>query len=418
MTPSHHILKNLQNHPHWKEAEAIFNQLVEQGYYACWVGGCVRDAILGRKAKDLDIATDAHPDEVVRLFPNSLEIGKKFGVVMIPLATGGQVEVARFRSDGESLDGRRPQNVIYSLPKEDALRRDFTINALFFDGNTVIDFVGGQKDLQQGLIRCVGDPEKRFLEDHLRMLRAIRFSLELDFSIEPQTFQAIVLWGEKIKHISIERVVVELEKMMRSPCNYEGLNMIKKTGLGHHIFDKVGTLLEEETFEKIKFIMAQYSEKSLQIVLAYMLLFYSENTTLFDKRKYLTRFKLSKSMIKSVLDYISAYHTLTQVEDEFKAFQTLSQEKGAQFLEFSQLFLRINNKSDDILLKYQSDYQRCLVNGKLPQPLLRGDDLLRLGWSGPRIGEVLEFIYREQIKRSISSREELLKIIRNMSPKG
>ena len=419
MEQDNYILKNLQDHPHWEKAYEIFNKLVNRGHCVYWAGGCVRDALLGREAKDLDLATDANPDEVLRLFPHGLEVGRKFGVIIVPLRGMGRVEITRFRDDGKYLDGRHPQDVTYSEPKEDALRRDFTINALFFDGHRVIDFVGGREDLKKGIIRCVGDPEKRFSEDYLRMLRAIRFSVELDFSIESQTLDVISQLGQKIQHISAERILVELKKMMRSPNNYEGLNLIKKTRLGHYIFGEVGNLLEGSgdcEFEKIKFILAQCSEKNFSLLLACLLLFYSDYSenvkASFDGRKYLDRFKLSNLMKKEVSSYISAIHSLTKNEDWLRAFQILDRQTGPSFVEFAHLFLRVNNKSDEILLQHRANYQRCCVEGgRLPQPLITGDDLLELGWRGALIGEALEFIYREQIDKQILSREELLRIV-------
>ena len=211
----------------------------------------MRDALLGREAKDLDLATDADPNEVLRLFPRALDVGKAFGVIMIPLEGGGQVEVTRFRNDGDYLDGRRPQKVSYSVPQEDALRRDFTVNALFFDGERLIDFVGGLDDIQKQVIRCVGDPEKRFSEDYLRILRAMRFSVELGFSIDPQALQAMTQLRENVEHISVERIVVELHKMMRGSRNYEGLNLMRKTQMSTHILGPLGGLLEGASFEKI-----------------------------------------------------------------------------------------------------------------------------------------------------------------------
>ena len=167
------------------EAVSIVHQLRKNGNKAYLCGGCVRDLLLDRKPKDYDIVTDATPDEVKKIFRRTIDVGVQFGVVKV-LIKKNCFEVATFRSDGEYQDGRRPKNISFSSEKEDALRRDFTINGMFLDPetNTIIDYVGGIKDLKENLIRTIGIAKERFEEDHLRLLRAIRFACQLDFSIE------------------------------------------------------------------------------------------------------------------------------------------------------------------------------------------------------------------------------------------
>ena len=157
-------------------AEKIVRTLQEQGHTAYFAGGCVRDALRGLEPKDYDVATDARPAKLKELFPGSHGVGAHFGVILVKEA-GHTIEVATFRSDGEYLDGRRPESVNFAAAAEDAHRRDFTINGLFFDpiADSVIDHVGGQADLDAGLLRAIGNPAKRFEEDHLRLMRAVRF---------------------------------------------------------------------------------------------------------------------------------------------------------------------------------------------------------------------------------------------------
>ncbi len=433
-----YILQNLQKYPHWKEASSIFKKLLANGHCTYWTGGCVRDALLERVAKDLDIASDAEPDEVLSLFPGSFELGKSFGVVMIPLNGGGQVEVTRFRHDEEYHDGRHPQSVTYSAPREDALRRDFTINALFFDGQQVIDFVGGQKDLERGIIRCVGDPKKRFLEDHLRILRAIRFAVELNLSIEEKTFHAICDLGEKLAYISIERIVIEMKKMMESPHNYKGLELIRTAHLNSCLFGELSAALEGHSFEKIKFLMRHFSEKNLSSLFAGLLLLTlpsnsdipsgsdthadgSEKTVSWKKylsnwKRYLSRWKLSNAMKKEIFNYILAYRVLTHRETWWEAFQILDQKDASRWMEFSQWFLKAWNQSDEVLCQHQKHYQAaCLGGGKLPLPLVTGKDLLALGWKGRPLGELLKYSYREQIQRQLTCRKEILKLIQKQA---
>ena len=175
-----------------EDAARVVEELRAGGHVAYFAGGCVRDMLLGLEPKDFDVATDAPPERVRKLFRNSQAVGAAFGVILV--RTGGSsVEVATFRSDGAYLDGRHPEHVRFTTAEEDARRRDFTINGLFFDpiSGDVIDYVGGREDLAARWIRAIGEPGARFAEDHLRMLRAIRFAARFDFAIEANTAAAI-----------------------------------------------------------------------------------------------------------------------------------------------------------------------------------------------------------------------------------
>ena len=176
----------------YKNAVGIVKALKAAGHEAYLVGGCVRDLEMGRPPKDFDVSTSARPEQIARLFPKTIPVGAQFGV-MIVLIGKIHYEVATFRIDKEYKDGRHPEGVVFSSPKEDALRRDFTVNGLFFDPlkKEVIDYIGGREDLKRKLIRAIGDPDKRFAEDRLRMLRAVRFSATLDFELDPATFKAV-----------------------------------------------------------------------------------------------------------------------------------------------------------------------------------------------------------------------------------
>ena len=194
-------------------AISIVRTLREAGFQAYFVGGCVRDLILGCEPADYDVSTNATPQQVMSIFPETYAVGAQFGVVLVPHPQGGRddsrvVEVATFRSDLAYTDGRHPEGVQFeSSPQADALRRDFTINALFRDpfSGEVHDFTGGRADLSAQLIRTVGDPERRFAEDHLRLLRAVRFAARLGFSIEPATMRAMQWLAPTIQQVSAER---------------------------------------------------------------------------------------------------------------------------------------------------------------------------------------------------------------------
>lgn len=221
-------------------ATQLANRLIAAGHEALFAGGCVRDRLLGHAPKDFDIATSARPEQVVELFPGANEVGAHFGVV-IAKHRGHHVEIATFRTDGSYKDGRRPETVSYSTPAEDAQRRDFTINGLFERPATgeVVDFVGGQADLQAGILRAIGDPIARFREDSLRLLRAVRFSTRLGFLIEPATRAAIEDCADLLGRISPERVRDEFSKIITAPRRAHGLQLLVDTGLIRHIVPEV-----------------------------------------------------------------------------------------------------------------------------------------------------------------------------------
>ena len=230
-------------------ATDIVRSLRRAGFEAFWAGGCVRDALLGREPHDYDVATSATPDEIEALFPHTIPVGKQFGVIIV-LADGEQFQVATFRAEADYTDGRRPGTVRFSHAREDAVRRDFTVNALFYDPITeqVHDWVEGEKDLRARLIRTVGSPDERFGEDHLRLLRAIRFAAQLSFDIEAQTLAAVQKHAEKIKFVSAERVRDELNKLFAPPHAARGLTLLHESGLMPHVLPElVPTLTCEQS---------------------------------------------------------------------------------------------------------------------------------------------------------------------------
>ena len=195
----------------------IVERLHQTGHQAFWVGGCVRDVLLGREPQDYDIATSARPEQVEKLFNRTVAVGKKFGV-MVVLEAGHQFQVATFRAEADYQDGRHPEQVTFAHAEADAQRRDFTVNGLFYDPVTekIHDWVGGEADLRAKIIRTIGVPEERFAEDHLRLLRAVRFAAQLDFGIEPQTLAAIKRLASRIELVSAERIRDELIKLFSS----------------------------------------------------------------------------------------------------------------------------------------------------------------------------------------------------------
>ena len=197
------------------KAIKIIKILQANGYKAVFAGGCVRDMLLHKESHDIDIATSASPDEVEKLFEKTIPVGKSFGVIRVVLEDK-IFEVATFRNDGKYSDSRRPESVTFSNIKEDAKRRDLTINGLFYDPikDEIIDYVNGQEDIKRGIIRFIGDPVERIEEDKLRMLRALRFSMKFNFRIERESFNAIKQFRSEITKISMERIQDELVKMI------------------------------------------------------------------------------------------------------------------------------------------------------------------------------------------------------------
>ena len=225
-------------------ARHVAGKLKSSGYQAYFVGGCVRDLLLGGQPKDYDIATDARPDEITALFPDSGLVGAHFGVVLVR-QLGAQVEVATFRSDHAYVDGRHPMGVDFETdPRQDVLRRDFTINALLLDpdGEEVLDFVGGRDDLRAHIVRAIGDPQARFREDHLRMLRAVRFAARLDYRIDPATFDAIRQLRGLIQSVSAERVRDELVRILIEGGPRRGFELLDETGLLSEILPEVAAM--------------------------------------------------------------------------------------------------------------------------------------------------------------------------------
>jgi poly(A) polymerase len=219
-------------------AVRIVRKLTAAGHHALLAGGCVRDLLLGLRPQDYDVATDAPPERICELFRHTRQVGAQFGVVLVR-ERGKWVEVATFRSDGQYLDGRRPSEVHFCDARHDAERRDFTVNGMFLDplSNELIDYVGGRDDLEARLIRAIGDPPARFAEDHLRLVRAVRFAARLEFQIEPVTFAALKDHAPQLATVAAERVRDELEKMLTHPTRRRAFDLLAESGLLSHLWE-------------------------------------------------------------------------------------------------------------------------------------------------------------------------------------
>ena len=233
-------------HPQERLAREVVDCLRTAGHIAYYAGGCVRDRLLGRTPKDFDVATDATPDRIREIFGRrrTLAIGAAFGVIsVLGRKDLGEdpIEVAAFRSDGNYADGRRPDSVVFTTPEEDAQRRDFTINGLFFDPiqEQVIDYVGGQQDLATRQIRAIGNPDDRIAEDKLRLLRAVRFAATFDFDMEEETFAALVKHADSIRVVSGERIGAEMRRLLASPHAHRGLELLVASKLSDTMFSSL-----------------------------------------------------------------------------------------------------------------------------------------------------------------------------------
>ena len=241
-----------------QHAAEIVRTLRDHGHQAFFAGGCVRDLLLGREPADYDVSTDATPQQVMQIFPQTFAVGEQFGVVLVPQSGGatgvlarhaahrnGAVEVATFRSDMGYSDGRHPDEVRFSKdPREDVERRDFTINGMMLDPvtNQILDFVGGRDDLKAGIVRAIGDPERRFAEDKLRMLRAVRFAARFDYKIDPATMEAIQKLAPKIHQVSSERVREELTKMLTEGRARRAFELLDSTGLLPEVLPEISAM--------------------------------------------------------------------------------------------------------------------------------------------------------------------------------
>jgi len=225
-------------------ANSICSKLENAGFQAFLVGGCVRDILLERDPADYDVATNATPEQVLKLFPEGLAVGAQFGVILVP-GDGIKVEVATFRSDVGYSDGRHPDRVVYAnSPEEDVKRRDFTINGLLMrhDTGEILDFVDGHADLRAGIIRAIGEPDRRIAEDKLRMLRAVRFAARFGYEIEPETFKAIRKHAREIKQVSRERIREELTKLLTEGAARRGFELLDLCWLLHIVLPEIASL--------------------------------------------------------------------------------------------------------------------------------------------------------------------------------
>ena len=380
----------------------IIQWLHRNGFQALLAGGCVRDMLLSRRAKDYDVATDARPPEVIKLFKRTLKVGAKFGVVIV-LIENRQVEVATFRTEADYADGRHPGSVEFASAAEDASRRDFTINGMFYDPlrKEVIDYVQGQADLKRRIVRTIGEPAERFAEDYLRMLRAIRFSTQLAFAIEPATWLAVCRYAKKITHISGERIAIELEGILAHPNRAAGASMLIESGLAEAIFP--GFAGQQA---RLAINVLSNLPKRVDFPLALAAFFAGYETKFTIERCNIL--KLSRNQNKHIKSLLAGRGKLLDEQMSLAELKkTLAQPTFRDLYNLQKAIQKAKGESIGALIHLR---KRIKVLGDIelqPKPLLNGHDLIRLGATpGPALGQLTEEMYIAQLEGALQTPQQ------------
>jgi poly(A) polymerase len=432
-------------------ARDIVAQLQQAGYVAYLAGGCVRDHLLGVEAKDYDIATSARPEEVQRLFPRVTDItGKSFGVVRV-LVGEEFYEVATFRQDGPYKDGRHPESVRFATAQEDAQRRDFTINGLFFDPVTeqLIDYVGGESDLRGGLIRAIGNPADRFAEDQLRLLRAIRFATRLIFKIEPKTWEAICAGASSIRTISAERIRDELNKIFTASKPELGLDLLDRSGLLAEVLPDIAAMHgveqppqfhpEGDVYQHVRLMLTKIEHPNLELALAVLLHDVGKKPTSKVDENGRIRFNEHESVGAEMSEHImtgmrydnKTIHTVRELVQHHMQFKDVMRMKASTlkrmmarptFLQELELH-RIDcasshgDLSNYEFLKHQIEVMSAEEID--PPSLITGRDLLAMGLPpGKTVGRILEAVRVAQLEGAIETRVAALDMARKLASVG
>jgi len=389
----------------------IIKRLSRNGYQALLAGGCVRDMLLGRIASDYDVATDAKPNDVIKLFKRTLKVGAKFGVVIV-LVEGQQIEVATFRAEADYADGRHPGTVTFASAAEDASRRDFTINGMFYDPikEKVIDYVGGKKDLKKQIIRTIGEPQERFGEDYLRTLRAVRFSTQLGFRIEPKTWSAVCSNAKKITKISGERIAIELESILINTNRSAGAKILIESGLAESIF--TGFVGRQGKFAVR---VLSHLRKKVDFALA-LAGFFAGCETEFASEKCRV-LKLSRSQNKHIKFLLSNRDKLLEEQMSLAQLKLIASEPYFRDLYELQRAIQLVGAEPTVARKAGDGKKSIAPLVKLrkrikalgdvelrPKPLLNGHDLIKLGAvPGPGLGQLAEEMYIAQLEGTLQT---------------
>lgn len=424
-----------------KTAVSIVRRLVEAGHQAVFAGGCVRDHLMGKEPKDYDIATSARPEEVQRLFPKTFAVGAHFGVILVREGEHS-FEIATFRSDGEYTDGRRPESVSFTTAEQDAHRRDFTVNGLFYDPikDEVLDYVGGRDDLARQVLRAIGDPHQRFEEDQLRLLRAVRFATVLGFEIEAVTWAAIVEMAPKIKSISAERIREELSRILLHPNRVRGFDLLVNSGLMAAVLPEILVLQgceqppqfhpEGDVFIHTRIMLGLLpAQVSLSLVWSVLLHDIAKPATFTRDPDGRIRFnghdKLGAEMSEEILRRLKYPNDVIEPTVEavanhmvFKDVQKMRISRLKRFMarpgfEDEMELHRVDCQSSngfsdnyDFIRQKQEEFGHDPLP-LIPKPLINGHGLMAMGIpKGPQVGELLTAVQNLQLEGVLTTSEE------------
>ena len=439
----------MPDHAHRLHAREIIHRLRESGHEAYFVGGCVRDFILNQTSSDYDIVTSARPEEVMKLFPRTVAIGAKFGVVAV-IIDNHPFEVATFRSDDVYEDGRHPSRIHYSTAREDVFRRDFTINGLLMDPDTgdIIDYVNGRFDIDNKIVRTIGNPGKRFREDYLRLLRAVRFAANLHFDLEPATQDAVKREASNIRHISVERIREELNKILTLGGARRGFELMMQTDILQNILPEICRLkgveqpprfhpegdVWQHTLKMLELLPAD-GEREKNICLAW-------GTLLHDVGKALTRSEDEKGVHfyghvqqgEIIADTIMQRLKFSRMQREtvvnlirqhmvFMNVRKMRPGRLKRFLRMPDFDLHLELHRLDCLASHGmlDNYEFCREQLQIlalddlhPPRLLTGNDLIAMGFTpGKIIKDILLAVEEEQLEGRIQSVEQAINYVRN-----
>jgi poly(A) polymerase len=415
-------------------AVEVVRQLRDHGFEAYWAGGCVRDQLLGRSPVDYDVATSAKPEEIRGVFPHrkTLAVGAAFGVMTVlgPRAAG-QIEVATFRQDLGYSDGRHPDQVKFSSPEEDAQRRDFTINGMFFDPleEKVIDFVGGEADLKNHVVRAIGDPRLRIEEDKLRMLRAVRFASVFDFHLDENTHAAICEMAPQVTVVSAERIADEMRRTLVQANRVRAVQLFSSTGLLRAILPEVAALVESNEFNtaapadiptpwrRTLAVFGALQNPTFPLAMAALL----QEAPGADLAETIgQRWRLARAEIERMAWLLANKKSLADAAGQkWSQLQPLLVDAGAkELIEFyaAQAAVGLAERKD---VEFCRDQMERPITELDPPPLLTGDDLIELGIPrGPVYAKLLKAVRAAQLDGVVSDREGALGMVARLQGEG
>ena len=441
---------------------SVVRTLRQSGFQAYLAGGCVRDLIMGREPKDFDVATNATPNQVMRIFPETYAVGEQFGVVLVPVGDEGRgedvdraskssaVEVATFRSDIGYSDGRHPDEVRFSGdPREDVARRDFTINGMMLDpvSGEVLDFVGGGKDIEAGIIRTIGEAEQRFAEDKLRMLRAVRFAARFEYAIEPATFAAMQKMAGEIVVVSRERVRDELTRMLTEGHGRRAFQLLDESGLLRYVLPEISAMKgveqpaeyhpEGDVFVHT-LLLLDYLPQPCPITLAWGALLHDVGKpptfrVAPDRIRFDNHVEVGVKMAEEICRRLRFSNDDTEqilaLVDNHMRFGHVSRMKESTLKKFLRMpafeeHLALHRADCLASHRHLSTYE--FLEEKLaeippekmrPAPLVTGDDLIAAGHApGPKFREILNAVEDAQLEGRLPSRDAALEFVRREFP--